>query len=356
MWLPCKILSLFFSWNKAFFICKTGIGDTTIQADFFMNINKKIDVWVSESNIEIFKTIAKHNSLITIYSYEKQWKWYTGFIKLYRYIYVPPLSGFFYSLSTLLYVSIMNWKFKQVIYFSVQYKGNYIYWMFLFIYKIYTLNFSKTVFFHDKDLKIYISKFWEKKFLNYNKKLPKKFLNIFNEKKDDDYILINLYGSHDNKTMKTEVVIYFIKNVNKNKKIIFIGNRKIIDLSLIEVIKSNENIIDMTSKLSIFDLFNYIKYSDMILTVETSIVHISNLWNKNCVVWIPKIKEKKMIFSKKFFSNRNDYLYYSSMYINKIGNKIGIINYDYISNNNQKYIFKDIHKKIINKKLKSIMK
>lgn len=89
-----------------------------------------------------------------------------------------------------------------------------------------------------------------------------------------------------------------IKLLNQNKefkfKFILFGNQnEINDSKIIE--KNNENIINLTGKISLNELINYIYYCDYIITNDTGTMHIASAFNKKMVVILGATNTKPII-------------------------------------------------------------
>ncbi|MCR8612923.1 MAG: hypothetical protein NC236_00350 [Mycoplasma sp.] len=350
-WLPLKFLSFFICWRKAFFLGEPGLGDIVIQMNYISNINKKVDFWVSKKYYEIIKKITSENNYVTVYSYEDSWKWYTPFIKFYRIIYIPPYMNAFKNLFMSIKILFFTFKIKNIISISANdEKINFLEIFFFFIYKIISFNFTKTFKLNNDNMKDVLKLFWDKRFKSYDKSLSINIKNLFKNKRFENYSVINLFGSENQRVLNSELISHFIKKVGPNEKIIFVGIKKTNDEKIIKLMNS-ENIINLIGKTNIVELFEIVKYANFVLTVETSIVHISNIFSTKCLTWIPKIKiinyKIPIIKYIKTSNSRNAFLQFSNMYRNDQNSTIKYINLKYLVNEKEKYEFNNNHKEII---------
>ncbi len=146
--------------------------------------------------------------------------------------------------------------------------------------------------------------------------------NKRNQKIDYD-ILFNPFGSRIDKSLSVEKSISLLHRINKdypylNIVVLFSPTTRIIAKEIVE--KLHKNNINLAQNINtIQDSINLINKSDMIISVDTSIVHLSIGMNKKTIaiyyqvnndfnVWLPKKSTKtKVVFSigKKNYSLKN---------------------------------------------------
>ncbi|MCR8612942.1 MAG: hypothetical protein NC236_00455 [Mycoplasma sp.] len=344
-WLPCKIISFFISWRKMIFTDFTGLGDHSLNMKYYININKKIDLWVEKKYFDLYKKIMIDNQYVKIFSYEDEWRWYTPFIKMYRIIYVPPYVALYIRSMKIFKISIMSFRFKQVITIPKRSHGPLAKILLIF-FKAYSFNLSKTLLLDENNFNDNMDLFWKRKFKMYDNNFPIKLNNYFNDKKYNNYVLININGNFDgSKKLSPESINCVIENIPKDKKIIYVGIFSL-EKKYTEIINKNKNSINLINKTNIIDLFSLVKFADCILTVETSIIHISSIWNKKCLVWYPE----KFIVKNNLNMNiyNNDWLlHYSYNYYNNPKSNHTLLNFDYLLDENMKYEFNKKHEKMI---------
>lgn len=105
--------------------------------------------------------------------------------------------------------------------------------------------------------------------------------NYFSKKNIN--IIFNYIGSVQEKIIPREEVIKILKKIVKNNTRIYLSSipsKYEYNKQMIEEINM-ENIVLLPKTNNIFEMASYIKYSDMLVSVDTSLIHIASTYNKN---------------------------------------------------------------------------
>ncbi|MDU1912139.1 glycosyltransferase family 9 protein [Fusobacterium sp.] len=140
-----------------------------------------------------------------------------------------------------------------------------------------------------------------------------KYKEFFKEIKEKKVVVLNPYGASKHKSFTLETlnkIINHLKTKDMGVILIYFGD-KYKELNKLKII--NENVYIPENIETIQDSIYLIKRSDLVITPDTSIVHIASALNKanisvyppkggkyevDHLVWAPKTKETKIIFCK----------------------------------------------------------
>ena len=129
--------------------------------------------------------------------------------------------------------------------------------------------------------------------------------------KEEKIVVLNPYGASKHKSFSLETldkIIKYLKSVNVGVILIYFGEKY---RELEQLKKDNENVYIPQNIETIQDSVYLIKGADLVITPDTSIVHIASALNKanisvyppkggkygvDHLVWAPKTKETKVIF------------------------------------------------------------
>ena len=267
--------------KKILFETSGQIGDTIMNSSFLeslskINDNVKIDMTVQKNSIEILKY---YPYIKNVYPYRK----YKN--KLLRYI------------NNLLFALKNKKKYDLII--SMDSGINISYFLFLKILNPkYFVSISKKMKYGIKKDEIEIIDFYysdfnelsnflkiekpSKKYKIYLDKYEKIAENYF--KKDNINIIFNYIGSKKERILVKEEVKKILKNIisiNTNINI-HVSSTPVMYIETKEIIKEiNDSRIKILPKTNtIFEVCSYIKYSDIVVSVDTSIIHIASAYNK----------------------------------------------------------------------------
>ena len=156
----------------------------------------------------------------------------------------------------------------------------------------------------DLSYDVIVPKNIEKEIDEFIEKLPKKEL-----------VVINPYGASKHRTFNDETINKFINFYNdKNILFIFSPDR----YSQIQKFKNNDNVFIYDKMENIYQSIGFIKRADLVISPDTSIVHIASAFNKNLLaiyspdkqnfaVWKPVTKNLKVIFCKDKESKNDEF-------------------------------------------------
>lgn len=106
------------------------------------------------------------------------------------------------------------------------------------------------------------------------------------------YIVFNPFAASKHRSFSEENIIKFLNILEKKytEKIVIIGEEE--KLSSLKEIKDNEKILIFKTK-KIMELLELIKYSKLVITPDTAIVHIATAFNKKSICFYRKEKGKE---------------------------------------------------------------
>lgn len=123
--------------------------------------------------------------------------------------------------------------------------------------------------------------------------------NVVNRIKDirGKKILLNLSVGIDTRVLEVEKWLQIVKGVSPDLNVILTGERNAYD-NIREIIKdSNRNNVFLVETDSIFELAELIKQSDLLVTPDTSAVHLASCFNTPIVCFFHNVKWVSIKFS-----------------------------------------------------------
>lgn len=140
-----------------------------------------------------------------------------------------------------------------------------------------------------------------RKYSLYLGELEEKYRNYFDENKIN--IIFNFLGSAKSRCLEKNDIEYFLKNIPKLNKDIFLhvltipknyeeikNQIKKLQLSNVKILPKTKNILEAAA---------IIKYSDMLFSVDTGVVHIASVYNIPIVAIYTEDKDTLTIFAPK---------------------------------------------------------
>jgi len=275
------------------------LGDTVIDTFFIRELKKqipqsKLTVMIREPYDELLRNNPNINKIIIM---PKIKKWYATFAKL-PYLYKQkydlvidiPWGG---TLKRILYLFLIN--SKNVM--SANTKGyNFINYKLIWEPKMHMTEVfikaleilgSKNI---NKDYDIFLSR--------NDEQFVDDFLKTLDLKKEK-ILILNTQGASVNRTFSKEKVFEILTLLKQNKKL------KIILLDYQNKFNQFTNIVSLFQSNNITQVAALIKKSDIILTVDTGILHIADTYNKDLIVFYANDKfsvfNNKILFSSKNF-------------------------------------------------------
>lgn len=272
-----------------------------LEAFYLKYPDIKIDIFVREHAVEIFKFFPYINLIFPYRSSKNKLKRYIDRIKMaienrkkYDVIisYEDGVNTFHLLWLKLLRAKyIMTYPLKNKYEINIELIDEY------FNNNRELLNKFK-IFDYEKNYKIYLGKY---------ENIGELFFN--SQKKN---IIFNYIGSNENRILKKEEVINILKLIGNFDVNIYISSipekydntKEIIK----EISKKNINILPKTE--TIFELISYVKYCDIVITVDTSLVHIASTFNKPLLGFYTanKYNERKYLpISEKYYIINSKY-------------------------------------------------
>lgn len=140
--------------------------------------------------------------------------------------------------------------------------------------------------------------------------------NFFDDDKPN--IIFNYIGSTDNRVLKNAEIKEILNLLGKEQANIFVSSTPKKYLETQEIIKSigRENIKILPKTKNIFEVASYIKYSDILISVDTSLIHIASSYNKKIIGFY--LNDNELL--EKVKPNCDDYIIIKSEYEDKIVN------------------------------------
>lgn len=250
------------------------INSPLLEALVKQNPNLKMDVIVRENSMDMLKYYPYVKNIYPYRSHKN---------KILRYI-----NRIFFAIKN-------RNKYDVVISFENGINTFHLFWLKILNGKfLMSLNKKEKYGIKEKDIKIvdwYFKDKFEilKKFeaINYNKKY-KIYIGPYEESAKNFFanskpnVIFNYIGSIDNKVLKAKEVKEILNLLGREDINIFVSSTPKKYLETQEIIKSigRENIKVLPKTKNIFEIASYIKYSDILISVDTSLIHIASAYNK----------------------------------------------------------------------------
>lgn len=242
-----------------------------LEALYFMNPNIKIDIFVREHAIEIFKFFPYINLIFPYRSSKNKIKRYFDRIKMainnrgkYDVIisYEDGVNTFHLLWLKLLKASyIMTHPLKNKYNFDIKMIDEYFIDNQELLKKFKISNYTKSY-------KIYLGKYEEIA------------LNYYDSNKKN--IIFNYIGSQKNRILESEEIKKILERINEENINIYITSTPLKYEETMKIVDeiSKENIKLLPKTETIFELISYVKYCDIVISVDTSLIHIASMYNK----------------------------------------------------------------------------
>lgn len=140
-----------------------------------------------------------------------------------------------------------------------------------------------------------------RKYELYLGELEEKYRNYFDNSKIN--IIFNFLGSSESKSLTKSDIDYFIKTIPKISakiKLYILTIPKIYEKTKVNLEKLNlENVIVLPKTDNILEAAAIIKYTDMLFSVDTGVVHIASAYNIPIVAVYPEDRDALIVFAPK---------------------------------------------------------
>jgi len=305
-----------FQFFKKIYLRTDGIGDSILFINNINCNNKKNTLYiVSTRNGNFYKDLNAVENYITIDKEKFRKNLYYRFkllsqIKLIKSdVVVNPLFSRKIDESDII-VKFLNSDKK------IGFKGNVAINSNMFFYKIGSNYYNKFIEYnisddtHELDIN---KKLFEIMNSSKNFDLNKMSLkNFYNEKIHliyKNYIIIHIGSNDKNKSIPSELILN-IRNYllnNSDKKIILTGNSKN-ERKVAKEIQNHyaERIINGVGKFTIKEIFNLVDKADMIISIDTFIVHIAYFLDKKLICFKKNnINKNRFVPYPKYFKTKN---------------------------------------------------